>query len=93
MAYATATATLDLRCICNLCRSSQQYQIPNPLSEARDGTCILMDTSQVLNWLSHNGNSKYNILKVIVQIISVVNKHFCTKKKKLKHNISIYIIR
>ena len=28
-----------------------------PLSEARDQTCILMDTSWVLNPLSHNGNS------------------------------------
>ena len=27
--------------------SSQQYQILNPLSEARDGTCILMDASQI----------------------------------------------
>ena len=28
-----------------------------PLSEVRDQTCTLMDTSQVLNPLSHNGNS------------------------------------
>jgi len=27
--------------------SSQQYQILNPLSEARDRTCILMDASQI----------------------------------------------
>jgi len=35
----------------------QQCQILNPLSEARDQTRILMDTSQVRNPLSHNGNS------------------------------------
>ena len=35
----------------------QQYWILNPLSEARDLTHILLDTSQVLNPLSHSGNS------------------------------------
>ena len=33
--------------------SSQQCWIRNPLSEARDQTCILQDTSQVFNPLSH----------------------------------------
>ena len=56
-AYATATATPDPSPICDLHRSSWQHWILNPLSEARDQTCILMDTSQVLNLLSHNGNS------------------------------------
>ena len=36
LAYATATATQDLSHVCNLHHSSQQYQILNPLSEARD---------------------------------------------------------
>ena len=31
--------------------------ILNPLSEARDQTCVLMVTSRILNVLSHNGNS------------------------------------
>jgi len=30
----------------------------NPLSKARDQTCILMDISQVLKPLSHDGNSQ-----------------------------------
>ena len=47
LAYTTATAMLDLSNICNLHHSSHQCQILNPLSEARDGTCILMDSSQV----------------------------------------------
>ena len=46
-AYTTATATWDPSCIFDLRCSSQQRQILNPLSEARDRTCILMDTSQV----------------------------------------------
>ena len=33
--------------VCNLHHSSRQFQILNPLSEARDWTCILMDTSQI----------------------------------------------
>ena len=57
LAYVKATATPDLSCIFNLQRSLWQYQILNSLSEARDQTYILMDTSQVLNPLSHHGNS------------------------------------
>ena len=38
---ATATAMLDLSCVCNLHHNSQQCQI---LSKARDQTHILMDT-------------------------------------------------
>ena len=56
-AHTTATATLDMGCICNLQHSSWQCQILNPLNRARDWTCILMDTSRVFNPLSHNGNS------------------------------------
>ena len=56
-AYTTATATWDLSCVCNLYHSSQQCQILNPLSKARDRTRILTDTSQVDNLLSHNRNS------------------------------------
>ena len=55
-AYATVTAMQDLSHVCNLHHSSRQHQILNPLSEARDRTRILMDTSSVLNPLSHKGN-------------------------------------
>ena len=49
--------TLDPSRICDLYHSWWQCQILNPLSEARDQTRIFMDTNQVLNPLSHNGNS------------------------------------
>ena len=62
-AYTTATATPDLSHICKLHLSLWQCQILNPLSEARDQTQILMDTSQVLNLLSHNRNSPSDISK------------------------------
>ena len=44
---ATATATWDPRHVCDLHHSSWQCWIPNPPSEARDQTHILMDTSWV----------------------------------------------
>ena len=56
-AYATVTAMLDPSHVCDLCHSLQQCQILNPLSEARDGIHILMDTSWVFNTLSNNKNS------------------------------------
>ena len=43
LAYTTATATPDPSFVCNLHHSSWQHQILNPLSEARDGTCVLVD--------------------------------------------------
>ena len=45
-AYTTAAATPSPSCICDLCHSSEQHQILNPLSEARDQTRILAETSQ-----------------------------------------------
>ena len=59
-AYITATVTQDPSCACNLHRNRR---ILNPLSEAKDQTCLLMDISQVRNPLSHNGNSQNNYLK------------------------------
>ena len=47
LAYTTSTARPDLSCICNLYHSSRQRWILNPLREARDQICVLMDTSQI----------------------------------------------
>ena len=56
--HITATAIPDLSHICDLHQSLRQCQIVvNPLSEARDRTGVHLDTSHVLNLLSHNGNS------------------------------------
>ena len=45
--YTTATALWNPSCICNLHHSSWQCWIPDPLSGARDQTCVLMDTSWI----------------------------------------------
>ena len=45
--YTTAIAMPYPSYVCNLHHSSQQHQILNPPSEARDQTCVLMDTSQI----------------------------------------------
>ena len=47
LAYTIATATPDPNHIYNLHHSSQQCQILNPLSEARDRTLNLMVPSQI----------------------------------------------
>ena len=46
LAYTTTTATAmqDPSHVCDLHRSLQQHRILNPLREARDQTCILMET-------------------------------------------------
>ena len=46
-AYPTATAMPDLSRVCNLLHSSQQCRVSDPLSEARDRTHVLMDTSRI----------------------------------------------
>ena len=55
-AYAPVIAMPNPGCICDIHCSSSQRQILNPLSEARDRTHVLMDTSQVLNPLRHDLN-------------------------------------
>ena len=47
LAYTTATAMLQMSCICDLHHSSWQHQILNPPREARNQTLILMDPSQI----------------------------------------------
>ena len=46
-AYARATATPDSSHVCDPHHSSQQHQILNPVSEARNRTCNLMVPSQI----------------------------------------------
>ena len=46
-AYTTAIATQDPSHVCDLYLSLGQCWILNPVSEARDWTCVLMDTSRI----------------------------------------------
>ena len=56
-AYAVTMATREPSRVCDLHCSLWPRQILNPLSEARDRTCILMDSLRGLNPLSRSGNS------------------------------------
>ena len=47
LVYARATAMPDRSHVCDLHHSSWEHRIHNPLSGARDQTCILMDASQI----------------------------------------------
>ena len=55
-AYTTAIVMWELSHIFDLQGSLQQHQILNPPSNARDWPHILMDTTWVLNLLSHSRN-------------------------------------
>ena len=98
-AYTTATATQDPSRIFHLHRNSRQCQILNPLSEARNRTCILVLTSWILNPLSHNGNSfcffvffsikKKNDLKTMTKVSiskSLRKMSKVSSRKKIKTN-------
>ena len=61
-AHATATEMLDPGCICDVHHGSQQRQILYPLSEARDRTWILTETTSVLNPLSHTAEPQQELL-------------------------------
>ena len=66
LAYTTAIAMWDLSCVCDLHHGSWQSWIPNPLSKARDQTCILMDTSQVHFCLATNGDFHLGFLMEVL---------------------------
>ena len=86
-AYTTTTAMQDPRQICDLHNSSQQCQILIPLSEA--GTCILMDTSGILNPLCLNGNSPSVFL--IRNIIAEQGWYQFEVTPKYYMNVSIWL--
>ena len=72
----------DLSRVYDLHHGSQQFQILNPLSEARDSTHILMDPSRVRQLLSHEGNSG---MPVILKIGSITAYLYANEKGLLGH--------
>ena len=80
-AYATATATPDPSHICNIRHSSWQLWILNPLSEARDRTCVLMDASRIrFHWaITENPQPRLNLpfaIALIPLLISYVWREY-----------------
>jgi len=67
LTYATATAMPDLSRICNLHHSSQQRQILNPLSKARDQTRNLMVPSRIRFCHAMAGAPNFILLHTAVQ--------------------------
>ena len=61
LATATATATQDLSQICDLHHGSWQCRILNPLSKAKDQTCILMDTGWFVSVVCATTGSPRNV--------------------------------
>ena len=92
LAYATATAMLDLSRGCDLHPSSWQCWIPDPLSEARDQMCILMDSSRIhYHWATMGTPPNFLILERCILKCSERNTHDvwnllsnCKAKKKKK---------
>ena len=65
---------LDLSGVCDLHHSSLQRRILNPLIEARDRTCLLMDTSQIQFPLSYSRNSPRSCFRYFIWLFV----HHCT---------------
>ena len=65
LAYTTATATGDSSHVCNLHHSSRPHRILNPLSEARDQTHLLMDTS----WVCYHRATRGTPLNAVITAI------------------------
>ena len=86
LAYTTATAMENPSHICDPHHSPWQWQILNPLSEARDQTHDLMDTSQVRFCWATTGTPKlvYRDKGYVIMIKGsilpedIANKHVCT---------------
>ena len=86
-AYTTATATLALTRVCDLHHRSRQRQVLNPLSEVRDQTHLLMDTSRFQNPLSHRGNSLKARLIVCIDGYLLCLTSYYSKKGKAQAKI------
>ena len=97
-AYPTATEIQGPSYVWNLHHSSWQYRILNPLSETRDWTYILMDTSQVRYcWAMMGTPEKYHLKRTHTQTHTQWDKAQNVKKnnnsfKTNWHSKKYYII-
>ena len=64
LAYTAATAKQDPSCMCDLHHSLWQHWIPNLLSEAKDGTWILMNTSRTGFCWAMMGTSVFSFIVI-----------------------------
>ena len=74
MACATTTAMWDPSHICHLHHSSQQHRISNPLSEARDQTCVLIDAIQIHFHWAMAGTPNHNFFDWI-SMVTICDVH------------------
>ena len=88
-AYTTATATQDPSRICDLHHSSQQRWVLNPLSQARDRTCVLMDVSQICFCWATMGTPERAIFKVEINSVLVFNIPLCVLV--CSHNLCVLV--
>ena len=102
-AYTTDTAMRDPSC--DLHHSSWQHQILNPLSKARDQTCIFMNTSQVRYCWATTGTPKiilhclppflllysHEITKSI--LVTTCSKSISLQSKKVNKEVSPQVIK
>ena len=75
LVYATATATWDPSCVCDVHHSSRQCQILNPLSEARDRTRNLM----VPSWICLHCATMGTLMRAEILFCDV---HCCISKPR-----------
>ena len=79
LAYATATATHDLSCICNLYHTSQQCWILNP--EQGQGLNLHLHGYQSGSLpLSQNGNSTCTCLNALTSEMEVIVTHVISRQ-------------
>ena len=72
LANATATATWNLSHIFDLNHSSGQHQIPDSLSQARDQTCILMDSSRINLGCAMKGTPVFYFIYWLVKFLPML---------------------
>ena len=92
-AYTMAKAMQDPSRVCNLHHSSRQPQIPDPLSEARDQTCIVLNTS----WIHFHfaaRTSEFKILMILFYFYSwfTVFSQFSMVQQSDPSHIHMYIL-